>query len=470
MTVAKVRGRATMFLSQVRTMLTVSRPTVLFAATLGFVIALPVAALSDPQIDGPAIAVQPAVRVLGPSGPDVDVVTIYNSGSLDREVERGALAASQATGGTGAIGRSASTGMRRVRRGGSVVQQAPSGYAYPMATTVLPAHAVANLMGNDVAAVLTATDIAMGQLTADLRGARAGDVVDLVASSGAVQQFTIAKVVPDEISGGTELLLSFEAAERLGITRDSRVVLWGFDSRASLDAELIKQNLISTSVRVRRSWDPPDPDATLGMAQTKAALGEFAYRVNWNGSLSIDSDWKNANISAGSIGQLSLRSGCHKIVRTALTNAMNEVIASGLQNTINYFHANTAGGCYVPRFNRLTPNSSIGFLSRHTWGQAVDTNTVGSCQGCAPPDFADPVRKPGGCDLVRIFRKHGFAWGGNFLTPDGMHFEWVGERRDVGLYPSRYCANTNAGSLTAIDGESERSTIFSDDGLYVGHH
>ena len=459
-----------MFLLQVRTMLPVSRPTVFIAATLSLAVALPVAALSDPQIDGPATAVQPAVRVPGPSGPDVDVVTIYNSGSLDRDVERGALAAAEATGGTGAIGRSASTGMRRVRRGGSVVQQAPSGYAYPMATTVLPAHAVANLMGNDVAAVLTATDIAMGQLTADLRGARAGDVVDLVASSGAVLQLTIAKVVPDEISGGTELLLSMEAADRLGITRDSRMVLWGFDSRASLDAELIKQNLISTSIRVRRSWDPPDPDATLGMAQTKAALGEFAYRVNWNGSLSIDSAWKNANISAGSIGRLSLRSGCHKLVRTALTNAMNEVIASGLQNTINYFHANTAGGCYVPRFNRLTPNSSIGFLSRHTWGQAVDTNTVGSCQGCAPPDFADPARKPGGCDLVRIFRKHGFAWGGNFLTPDGMHFEWVGEQRDVGLYPSRYCANTNARSLTATDEESERSTIFADDGLYVGHH
>ena len=125
---------------------------------------------------------------------------------------------------------------------------------------------------------------------------------------------------------------------------------------------------------------------------------------------------------------------------------MNEVIASGLEYTINYFHANTAGGCYVPRFNRLTPNSSIGFLSRHTWGQAVDTNTVGSCQGCAPPDMD--------CRTVRIFRKHGFAWGGNFLTPDGMHFEWVGKRRDVGLYPSRYCGNTNAGSLAALDGES----------------
>ena len=59
-TVAKVRGRATMFLSQVRTMLPVSRPTVFIAATLGLVVALPVAALSDPQIDGPATAVQPA--------------------------------------------------------------------------------------------------------------------------------------------------------------------------------------------------------------------------------------------------------------------------------------------------------------------------------------------------------------------------------------------------------------------------
>ncbi len=130
-------------------------------------------------------------------------------------------------------------------------------------------------------------------------------------------------------------------------------MLWGFGSQAQLDAELARQNLISTSIRVRRSWDPPDPDSTIGMVETKVALGEFAYSVNPStGAVTVDSAWKNANISAGSIGQLTLRSGCHVLVRQALTNAMNEVIASGLASTINYAHANTAGGCYVPRFSR----------------------------------------------------------------------------------------------------------------------
>ena len=50
------------------------------------------------------------------------------------------------------------------------------------------------------------------------------------------------------------------------------------------------------------------------------------------------------------------------------------------------------------------------------------------------------------CDVVRIFRKHGFAWGGNWRHPDGMHFEWVGEARDGIAYPSRYCANIAGGA------------------------
>ena len=61
------------------------------------------------------------------------------------------------------------------------------------------------------------------------------------------------------------------------------------------------------------------------------------------------------------------------------------------------------------------------------------------------------------CDVVRIFRKHGFAWGGNWRTPDGMHFEWVGERRDQIAYPSRFCPN-NAGGAPQSNGSQATAT------------
>ena len=116
----------------------------------------------------------------------------------------------------------------------------------------------------------------------------------------------------------------------------------------------------------------------------------------------------------------------------ALQGALNEVAAAGLTAAIDVDNTNSFGGCF--HAHEITPLGSTtgGFLSRHSWGMAIDMNTVQNPEG-SPPTM--------NCDVVRIFRKWGFAWGGNFLQGDGMHFEYVGQRRDQLAYPSRYCPN-----------------------------
>jgi hypothetical protein len=395
----------------------------------------------------------------------VDMVSVSDSGTLDAPTATKALAAARAAGASSALGRAVSVGMVRVRRGSSTVQAPPSGWAIPMGTTVLPNDVIARTMGRNLSSRLTSTTIVMGALSASLRGARVGDVVTLRNRAGNPADFTIVAIAADDVVGGTEILMSDEGADRIGLRDPTRVVIWGFGSRSAINNALAAQGLVSTKIRIRRSWDPFDPDLTIGMAETKRQLGEFPYLLTSSG-VAIDGGWIASNLPPGRrllSSAIPISARCHVDIEPGLRAALGEVAAAGLGGTIDVRNANTYGGCFAPRFNRLTPDSAFGFLSRHTWAMAIDMNTVGSCQGCAPPDM--------NCTVVRIFRKHGFAWGGNFLVPDGMHFEWVGERRDRLPYPSRFCANTGP-FTSALDPSGEvppegtqRATMFADDGL-----
>lgn len=439
----------------------VNRPTLRrFALVVALAaVAIPAVAVATvTQIgSGGATVSEPAVRIQAPVG---DIVTVYNSGALDASTESMAIAAARQAGADFAVREAASIAMQRITRGSEVVQEAPSTMSIPMGTTVFDADVMGTIMGPEVSAAVSATSLVMGRRTADLRGAEAGDVVTLRSAFGAEVEFSIGAVIADEITGGTELLITPEGAARLNLRRKSSVVMWGFESRAEMDQALSDNGLVSTSIRIRRSWDPFDPDSGLGMARTKELLGEFAYRVNSNGSVTQEAAWQAANLPPGrrSIG-IGIIARCHLVIEPALQAAFAEIAQRGLQSVFDVGDANSAGGCHNPRFNRLANSASIGFLSRHSWGMAIDTNTRGSCQGCAPPNIAT---RSGGCDAVRILRKHGFAWGGNYLTPDGMHFEYVGEPRDQLPYPSRYCPNIVDDTALVI---TQRATLFDDAGI-----
>jgi hypothetical protein len=385
---------------------------------------------------GGADVVTPAQRVERPAG---DVVVVFDVGDVDRFVVDAADRAAVEAGAVATVGRTGSLGMRSITRGGSTVHAAPDGYLIPTVYISMPRGSIGRVMGADVSGVLGPDTVVMNEVSAGLTGAVVGDVIVMQAANGSTVPLVIAGIRPYDQLGGAELVFTYDVAERLGATADTRAVIYDVSDRGALDAALRAEGLIGRrDTKVNRSWDPPDPDDTLSTARTKVALGEPWYRFRADGSVEMHPAWKAANLTPGREllnDTIRIRAQCHRVVVGDLRAALTEVAGAGLSWAIDVANANSVGGCYVPRFSRLS--GQIGFLSRHTYGMALDTNTQSNCGGCRPQM---------NCDVVRIFRKHGFAWGGNFRRPDGMHFEWVGERRDQIAFPSTYCPNVVAGA------------------------
>lgn len=426
--------------------------------------------LAGAVADGPVDSITSAAGVSAQatsSHTAIDVVNIFNrSNELANDVAARAISATEAVHGAWAFGRGGSVGVVGVRRGGTPIQLPPPGYQFPMSVSALPLNAIGPIMGKDIAGIVASGYVIMGKTTADLRGAAVGDLVDFMSAGGAVVSLPIGLVAEDAAIGGTEVLTTTSIGEALGITLNTRILVWGFDSRDGIDQSLAGFGLTQrVDVRIRRSWDAFDPDTQIGMAETKVKLGEFAFRVNANGmDVTVTSDWESAHMPPDRevlSAAVAIKARCNLAIRGDLMAALDDVAQAGLGSQIDVVNANTYGGCYYPRFNRIS--GALGFLSRHSWGQALDTNTVQNAEGTTPKM---------NCDVVRIFRKHNFAWGGNFLTPDGMHFEWVGTRRDQYQYPSRFCPNlpvatgTQAGpGATVIPAAIGSATFLADDGF-----
>lgn len=112
---------------------------------------------------------------------------------------------------------------------------------------------------------------------------------------------------------------------------------------------------------------------------------------------------------------------CSKKFYEKLCAALLDVISQGLEQ-----HLYSYDGCYNHRpirgyekeFERLMEqhdvNAALKLLSAHSWANAIDFNAAGNKLGALPKmDLG----------IVRIFKAHGFDWGGDFDRKDGMHFE-----------------------------------------------
>jgi hypothetical protein len=401
------------------------------SAAVAVVLGSTLAAAAPPPLAGPASGIlRQAVSVHR----GTPVMSVSQARGLTAATLDGTLAAAFDVNAAAAPADDVQLGLTRIYRNGAVVLDSLGpGWRRPVSATALPPAAISAVMGRAIAAGVGGSSVVMSATSAAMHGAKAGDVVEVYANDGSLVQFTVSQVVPDASTGGSELLLDTGQAEQLGSTGPGFVIVWGTQTSA-MDAALAAHGVVNfgREVRIRHSWDPPDPDSTIGLAATKVLLGEPQFTMTPGvDEVQLQQSWVDASIPADRSTLLNgyVYNNCHNRVVADLRGALDEVDAAGLTAALT---GGTQGWCFNPRFNRNSPADYLGWLSRHTFAQAMDINTSANCQGCIPPM---------NCDVVRIFRKHGFAWGGNFARPDGMHFEWVGSRRDLLQYPSRFCPN-----------------------------
>jgi hypothetical protein len=256
---------------------------------------------------------------------------------------------------------------------------------------------------------LSAGQGALGETSARLRGLGPGATLRLGRTD-----VHVAAVLPDASMGAHELLVSNAMAATLGVTQSKYLLIDPAPdaSRSAITADIRAALPPGVQVRVRGPGETPyfrQGDAVLPQVRIKELFGEFAAKPEAGGYVRIDPRWAGQHIVTASVPILG-EVTCNRALIPQLRGALEEITRRGLASLID---PADYGGCYSPRF--LNRNPAAG-LSHHAWGVAADLNVSANPFGRTP--YQDPR-------IVAIFERWGFTWGGEWLRPDGMHFEFV---------------------------------------------
>jgi hypothetical protein len=248
----------------------------------------------------------------------------------------------------------------------------------------------------------------LGESSARLRGLGPGAVLEFHDI-----RIRIAAILPDELVGAHELMVSRAVGRAIGVIHDRYALIQpsGHPTDRRLARRIRSILPEGVSVRVRAPGETPyfrQGDAVLPPVRIKMLFGEFAAEPDPSrpGYLLIDPAWERTHIATEHVPLLG-EVTCNVALFPQIRGAVRELITEGLAGTIHSF-----SGCYARRFTNRDPSQSI---SHHAWGIALDINVPENPYG-APP-HQDPR-------MVAVFERWGFIWGGTFLRPDGMHFEY----------------------------------------------
>lgn len=255
---------------------------------------------------------------------------------------------------------------------------------------------------------LTADEGVLGARSAKLRGLGVGGTLTFGG-----QQVRIGAVVPDETIGWSELLVSRQVGERLGIVDDRYLLAQPADAITEGGWERLVAALLPEGTPIRTA--PPGGSTYMRVASgvnppivMKRRFGEFAAKVDADDPayLTIDPRWATSHLDTRSLPLIG-RVTCNVAFFPPLVRALRQVEREGLGSLIH-----STAGCFNARTVARDPTAPP---SNHAYGAAIDINAPENAYG-ATPSMDERI--------VAIFERWGFRWGGDFLIPDGMHFEY----------------------------------------------
>jgi hypothetical protein len=204
-----------------------------------------------------------------------------------------------------------------------------------------------------------------------------------------------------------DAVVNYKWVDKLGMRKDNAMLLaMGAPSPQSILKQLQKYAGDKASVQIL------GPNLDLGLqtafltgGSVAKAVGSFNYTANRDGTVNPAPAWIAQYIRTEQMPIIGRVTG-NKVMLPQLRAALSEVVARGLSSKIYHYD-----GCYVPRFIAHDPSKGLSF---HTYGTAIDLNAAQNQRGTV----GEMDRQ-----VVAIFKKWGFAWGGDWSYTDPMHFE-----------------------------------------------
>jgi hypothetical protein len=300
---------------------------------------------------------------------------------------------------------------RSTSEDGEVVDDPPPTFAIPLEVAAVEPRAYAPFLppaDRAVTVALADGQGVLGESSAKLRGLGPGAVLQF----GRVR-VEVAAILPDELVGANELMVSREVGRRIGVIHDRYALLVpdGEPNERQVATAVRRALPPGTLVRVRAPGETPyfrHGDAVLPPVAIKELFGEFAAkpRPGAPGYLILDPAWTATHIATEHVPLLGDVT-CNLALFPQIRGAIAEIVELGLEDTIT-----STSGCFAPRMINRIPTAGI---SHHAWGIALDINVPQN------PFGAEPNQDP---RMVAVFERWGFIWGGSFILPDGMHFEY----------------------------------------------